>query len=74
MKFILGQKLEMSQVFDKNGNVIPVTLIEAGPCQILEIKTKEKNGYQAVQIGFKKISVPLFNCGIIAFNPPKWSK
>jgi len=55
MKFILGFKLGMSQMFDEKGNVIPVTLIEAGPCQITQIKTKEKDGYEAVQVGFKKI-------------------
>lgn len=55
MKFILGKKLGMSQVFDKEGNQIPVTLVEAGPCQVLQLKTKEKDGYQAVQVGFKKI-------------------
>jgi large subunit ribosomal protein L3 len=55
MKFILGRKLGMSQIFDDKGNVIPVTLIEAGPCWITQIKTKEKDGYEAVQVGFKKI-------------------
>lgn len=55
MKFILGQKLGMSQIFDEKGNVIPVTLIEAGPCFVTQIKTKEKDKYEAVQIGFKKI-------------------
>ena len=55
MKFILGKKLEMSQIFDEKGNVVPVTLIEAGPCQVTQVKTKEKDGYQAVQIGFEKI-------------------
>ena len=52
MKFILGLKLEMSQIFDEKGNVVPVTLIEAGPCIVTQIKTKEKDGYFAVQIGF----------------------
>lgn len=52
MKFILGTKIGMSQVLDKEGNQIPVTLIEAGPCQVLQIKTKEKDGYEAVQVGF----------------------
>lgn len=42
----------MSQIFDKKGRVIPVTLIEAGPCFVTQIKTKEKDGYSAVQIGF----------------------
>ncbi|HOK00515.1 MAG TPA: 50S ribosomal protein L3 [Candidatus Pacearchaeota archaeon] len=52
MKFILGRKLKMSQVFDENGNVIPVTLVEAGPCFITQVKTEEKDKYSAVQIGF----------------------
>ena len=56
MKFILGLKLGMSQMFDEKGNVIPVTLIEAGPCQVTQIKTKEKDGYETIQIGFKKIT------------------
>ncbi len=55
MKYILGQKIEMSQIFTEDGKVVPVTLIEAGPCQVLQIKTKEKDSYEAVQIGFKKI-------------------
>lgn len=42
-------------MFDKEGNVVPLTLIEAGPCQVLQIKTKEKDGYESVQVGFKKI-------------------
>jgi large subunit ribosomal protein L3 len=55
MKFILGKKIKMSQIFDKDGNVIPVTVVEAGPCYITQLKTKEKNGYEAVQIGFEKL-------------------
>lgn len=54
MKFILGAKLGMSQIFDKKGRTIPVTVIEAGPCLVAQIKTKEKDGYKAVQIGFGK--------------------
>ena len=54
MKFILGKKLEMTQIF-KDDKVIPVTLIEAGPCFITQIKTKEKDGYDALQIGFEKL-------------------
>ncbi len=56
MKFILGLKLGMSQVFNEKGKVIPVTIIEAGPCQVTQIKTKEKDEYEAVQVGFWKIS------------------
>lgn len=55
MKFILGKKIEMSQIFDEKGNVIPVTLIEAGPCYVTQIKIKEKDGYDSVQIGFEKL-------------------
>jgi large subunit ribosomal protein L3 len=52
MKFILGLKLGMSQIFDEKGKVVPVSLIEAGPCIVTQVKTKEKDGYSAVQIGF----------------------
>ncbi len=55
MKFILGKKLEMSQIFDKKGQVIPVTLVEAGPCVVTQIKTKNQDKYEAIQIGFEKI-------------------
>lgn len=49
---ILGKKLGMSQMFDDNGAVIPVTLIEAGPCPILQVKSEETDGYRAVRLGF----------------------
>jgi len=52
MKYILGKKIGMSQIFDEKGNRIGVTLIEAGPCQVLDIKKKERDGYEAVQIGY----------------------
>ena len=52
MKAIIGKKVGMSQVFDENGKVIPVTVIEAGPCAVVQKKTKEKDGYDAVQLGF----------------------
>lgn len=55
MKFILGKKIGMSQIFNKEGAVIPVTIIEAGPCFITQIKNKEKDGYEAIQIGFEKL-------------------
>jgi len=56
MKFILGKKIEMSQIFDEKGNVVPLTLIEAGPCFVTQIRKKEKDGYEAIQIGFEKLS------------------
>ena len=49
---LLGKKLGMTQIFDKEGNHIPVTILEVGPCTILEVKKKEAGGYQAVQLGF----------------------
>ena len=49
---ILGKKLGMSQLFDKNGNAVPVTLIQAGPCRVTQLKTPALDGYSAVQIGF----------------------
>jgi large subunit ribosomal protein L3 len=55
MKYILGNKIGMSQMFDKNGKLTPVTLIMVGPCYILQKKNKEKDGYEALQIGYKKI-------------------
>lgn len=54
MKAILGKKVGMSQIFDKQGNQIPVTIIEAGPCMVIQVKNKEKDGYNAIQIGYKK--------------------
>ena len=52
MKFILGKKIGMTQVFLPNGVVVPVTKVQAGPCQIAEVRTDKKNGVKAVQIGF----------------------
>ena len=54
-KGIIGRKVGMTQIFDENGNVIPVTVIEAGPCPVVQVKTVETDGYNAVQLGFGKI-------------------
>jgi len=51
-KGIIGKKIGMTQIFDEKGNVIPVTLIEAGPCVVAQKKTAEHDGYDAVQLGF----------------------
>lgn len=64
MKSILGRKLGMTQVFAENGSIVPVTVIEAGPMVVTQIKTKETDGYEAVQVGFgevkeKKVNKPL---------------
>ncbi len=55
MKFILGKKIGMTQFFSENGEAVPVTLVEAGPCTITQVKKKEKDGYDAIQIGFSKL-------------------
>ncbi len=52
---LIGKKLGMSQIFDEHGNVIPVTVIKAGPCYVVQKKSTEKEGYNAVQIGFDEV-------------------
>ncbi|MDR3216156.1 MAG: 50S ribosomal protein L3 [Clostridiaceae bacterium] len=54
-KAIIGRKLGMSQLFTADGKVIPVTVIEAGPCPVVQVKTKERDGYEAVQVAFGEI-------------------
>lgn len=51
-KGIIGKKLGMTQLFDEKGNVVPVTVVEAGPCPVVQLKTVENDGYDAVQLGF----------------------
>ena len=55
MKAIIGKKVGMSQIFDESGHVIPVTVIEAGPCVVTQKKTAEKDGYEAVQLGYEDV-------------------
>ena len=52
MTGILGKKLGMTQVFTEDGRLIPVTVVEAGPCCVVQVKTSEKDGYEAVKLGF----------------------
>ncbi len=56
MKAIIGKKVGMSQIFDENGRVIPVTVIQAGPCAVVQKKTVEKEGYAAVQLGYEDVA------------------
>jgi large subunit ribosomal protein L3 len=58
---ILGKKVGMTRLFGENGEVIPVTVIEAGPCHIVQVKNKETDGYEAVQVGFKQKRENLVN-------------
>lgn len=54
-KAIIGKKVGMTQIFDEAGKVIPVTVIQAGPCTVVQKKTEEKDGYTAVQLGFEEV-------------------
>jgi len=58
---ILGKKIGMTSIFDENGQMIPCTIIEAGPCYVTQIKTKGTDGYDAVQLGFDEIKERLVN-------------
>ena len=63
-KALIGKKIGMTQIFDANGNVVPVTVVEAGPCSVVMKKTVENDGYDAVQVGFgdqkpQRVSKPL---------------
>ncbi|MBQ6036085.1 MAG: 50S ribosomal protein L3 [Lachnospiraceae bacterium] len=60
-KAILATNVGMTQVFDETGNLIPVTVLQAGPCSVLQVKTEEKDGYKAVVVGFSDIREKLVN-------------
>ena len=60
-KAIIGKKVGMTQIFDENGHVIPVTVIEAGPCVVAQKKTIENDGYEAVQVGFGDVKAQRVN-------------
>ena len=60
-KALIGKKIGMTQIFDENGKVIPVTAIEVGPCTVVQIKTVEQDGYQAVQLGFGDVKESKLN-------------
>ncbi len=55
-KAIIGKKVGMTQIFDEDGKIIPVTVVEAGPCTVVQKKTKENDGYESVQLGFGEIT------------------
>jgi large subunit ribosomal protein L3 len=60
-KAIMGRKVGMTQIFDANGKIVPVTVIEAGPCVVVQKKTVEKDGYNAIKVGFGDIRESLVN-------------
>jgi len=53
---LLGNKIGMTQIFDESGNIIPVTILKVGPCTITQIKTKSKDGYDSIQVGYGNVS------------------
>jgi large subunit ribosomal protein L3 len=55
MAMLLGKKIGMTQVYDKNGNISPVTVIQAGPCKVTQVKTADVDGYAAIQLGFSDV-------------------
>ena len=61
MSGILGKKIGMTSIFDEKGESIPCTVIEAGPCFVTQIKTKDKDGYEAIQLGFQEKKASLIN-------------
>ena len=54
MRGLIGKKVGMTRIFDENGHIIPITVLEAGPCVVTQVKTIEKDGYEAVQVGYKE--------------------
>ena len=60
-KALIGKKIGMTQIFDEKGNVVPVTVVEAGPCTVVMKKTIENDGYEAVQLGFGDVKVQRVN-------------
>jgi large subunit ribosomal protein L3 len=55
LKGLLGKKIGMTQIFDEDGTAVPITLIEAGPCYVTQVRHPKKNGYSAVQLGFQEV-------------------
>ena len=68
-KAIIGKKLGMTQIFSADGKVIPVTVVEAGPCPVVQIKTAEKDGYAAVKVGFGKVEEKALSCTPCSLGP-----
>ena len=60
-KAIIGKKLGMTQIFDEKGNVVPVTVIEAGPCVVAQVKTVETDGYNSIQLGYGEVKAKHIN-------------
>lgn len=73
---ILGKKIGMTQIYDKEGRAVPVTVVEAGPCVVLAVRTPDRDGYEAVQLGFDDMKIKRASKALIghcakAGSPPK---
>src|SRR5215471_5555391 len=62
---LLGRKVGMTRIYDEKGAIVPVTVVEAGPCAITQVKTVESDGYNAVQLGFGEIKAKFSTFGLI---------
>jgi len=77
---LIGKKIGMTQVFDEDGKVMPVTVLQAGPCQVLELKQMDKDGYQSIKLGYEPISEKKVNKPMAGYfksvgcNPVKYIK
>jgi len=80
MNGLLGKKIGMTQIFKETGEVVPVTVIEAGPCVVLQLKSKDRDGYSAIQLGFdvqkeSRVNKPqMGKCKKLKVEPVKFSK
>ena len=73
-KGLIGKKIGMTQIFDEKGNVIPVTVVEAGPCVITQKKTIENDGYEAVQVGFGDVKAQRVTSQRTMLLPRRYSR
>lgn len=67
MPALIGKKIGMTNIFDNDGKIIPVTVVEAGPCTVVNLRTIEKNGYEAVQLGYEKIKESKLNKPLLGY-------
>jgi large subunit ribosomal protein L3 len=80
MEGIIGKKIGMTRVFNGEGHAVPVTVVEAGPCPVVQVKTKDKDGYNAIQIGFGSKRKKLFTLPLLGhfekakLEPKRWLK
>ena len=61
MRGLIGKKIGMTQVFSNNGSLLPVTIVEAGPCVVTQVKTITRDGYDAIQVGYSDLKLSLIH-------------